>query len=120
MKVLFFITLLIPGVSSGQVTSKTLNCDCLVGFSSTQTCREPAKVPFSIKFSGQTAVMRMREHNFRLSFDYAYVDPDGVRSSVYVKKGEVTVSTTFPVARNFVIVSTDTGQQEITSAFCRE
>ena len=112
--------ILIPSVSAGQVTSKTLNCDCLVGFSSTPTCNKPAKVPFSIKFSGQTATMKMRGHDYRLSFDGAYVDPDGVRNSVYVKKGEVTVSTTFPIARNFVIVLTYPDQKEITSAFCRE
>ena len=120
MRCFALIVLFLPSIVVGQVKSKELTCDCLVWNSVEARCNTPSKVSFSIKFNGQAALMRMRGYDYRLSFEDAFVDPSGVRNSMYLKRGEVTAITTFPVADNYVSVFTHPGEQEITSAFCRE
>ena len=115
---IFYVLLFMTLVNlSAQVTSPKLTCDCVWRSVINDACT-PAKVPFSVKFNGRDAEMTMRGYEYKLRYVEAWVDPTGMRNSVYVKDGEVEVHTTYPLADNWVYIGTHPGGQEISSAFC--
>jgi len=109
--------------ATAQVNSPRLVCDCLNYSAVTKQCNRQAKIPFTVQFNGARAVLRMRGHDYQLTFKDTFVDPTGFRNSEYVRKGELLVVTTFPLAENWVSVLTESsgypGAVEITAAFCR-
>jgi len=116
-----FALLLFPTLLAAQVTSKKLTCDCAVWVHFPQTyCHEAAKIPFTVKFSGARATLTMRQYDYELAFDTAWVDPSGIMNSTYVKKGEIELHTTYPLAENFVSVFTHPDEKLLTNAFCKQ
>lgn len=125
MKALALTLLLFPTLLAAQVKSKMLTCDCFVQSvifeaNGSPACYEAARIPFTVKFDGKNATLTMRQYNYELRYHTAWVDPSGIRNSTYIKKGEIELHTTYPLARNFVAVFTHPDEKWLTSALCRE
>ena len=127
MRFLGFALLFFPTLLTAQITSKTLTCDCSVWTRVPQAngslkwhCHEAARIPFKIQFNGARATLTMRQYDYDLSYDTAWVDPSGIRNSTYIKQGEIELHTTYPLAENFVAVFTHPDEKLLTQASCRQ
>lgn len=99
---------LISGISHAQINTKPMNC----------SPTDPSRPVFSVEFQHSYVNVWLKGNAYRLPFDYAYVDGDGDKWSVY-QNNLLRVSTTLPTL-NLVSVGVGSGAppQRITGGKC--
>jgi hypothetical protein len=104
------VILLMTGSISAQVSSSRLICDCAY---MSRGC-----IPFTIQFHGQDAELKLLKYEFTLKFRDVWIDPMGVKNSIYTKNGHIEAVTTYPLGDNWVALHTHPEGKEISHTFC--